>query len=331
MRLRRGKQDHKGTLFVVGVVVAVVCVVLSLSVSVLAQAPRFRTRVVTIPVTVTVTDSNGRLITGLTRDDFEVFEDGVREPITQFTDQRVPVSVGLVFDASDSMRGEAIVDARGALDRFVGELLEVEDEAFVGTFNHSPRSVTRWRKPPAVLVHALDAARPTGGTALYDALVAFAPRFEQRANTRAAMIVVSDGADTASDRSLQQARDVIRRSDAFVYAIAIDAADARASTRVNPDALRDITGPSGGYTEVVRSAADLGPATGRIADELNKQYTLAYSSSRPADGTWRNIRVRVTKGEYLARSRRGYFADASAQFLPPDTDRRVADPATPTP
>jgi Ca-activated chloride channel family protein len=123
------------------------------------------------------------------------------------------------------------------------------------------------------------------------------------------MVIVSDGADTASDRTLQQARETLRRSDAFVYAIAIDAPDARASTRVNPDALREITGPSGGYTEIVRTPADLGPATARIADELNKQYTLGYTSSRPPDGTWRTIRVRVPRGDYLARSRRAYFAE----------------------
>ena len=202
-----------------------------------------------------------------------------------------------------------MADARGAVDRFVGELLDDEDEAFVATFNHIPRSMTAWRKPPWSLVNALAATRATGGTAIYDALVAFAPLFEQRSNVRAAMVVISDGADTASDRTLQQARDVIRRSDAFVYAIAIDAPDARASTRVSPDALREITGPSGGYTEVVRTALDLGPATARIADELNKQYTLAFVSSRPPDNTWRNLRVHVTRGEYLARSRRAYFAE----------------------
>jgi Ca-activated chloride channel homolog len=286
-----------------------VCFVFALSASPAAQAPRFRARITTIPVTVTVTDAAGRLITGLTREDFEVYEDGIREPITQFTDQRVPVSLGVVIDSSDSMRGEAIVDARTAIDRFVGDLLEQGDEAFVGTFNHAPRTVTPWRKPPALLVNALGETKPTGGTAIYDAMVAFAPLFERRTNGRAAMVVVSDGADTASDRTLQQAREILRRSEAFVYAIAIDAPDARVSTRVNPDALREITGPSGGYTEIVRSAADLGPATARIADELNKQYTLAYSSSRPPDNTWRNIRVRVTGGDYFARSRRAYFAE----------------------
>jgi len=289
----------------------IACVVLAATAVVVGapQTPRFRARTDAVTVAVTVTDSVGRIITGLTKDDFEVFEDGNREDITQFTDARVPVSLGVVLDSSDSMRGEGMADARDAVDRFVGELLDGDDEAFVATFNHIPRSMTAWRKPPATLVNTLAATRASGGTAIYDALVAFAPLFEQRSNIRAAMVVISDGADTASDRTLQQAREVIRRSDAFVYAIAIDAPDARPSTRVNPDALREITGPSGGYTEVVRTALDLGPATSRIADELNKQYTLAFVSSRPPDNTWRTIRVHVTKGEYLARSRRAYFAE----------------------
>src|SRR4051812_25283041 len=287
------------------------CVVLATTVVAAGapQTPRFRVRTDAVTVTVTVTDSAGRIITGLTRDDFEVFEDGVQQPIAQFADGRVPVSLGVLLDSSDSMRGEAMSDARGALDRFVGELLDAEDEAFVATFNHNPRSVTPWRKPPSSLVNILDRTKPTGATAIYDALVAFAPQFERRTNVRAAMVMISDGADTASDRTLQQAREILRRSDAFVYAIAIDAPDARPSTRVNPDALREITGPSGGYTEVVRGAIDLGPATARIADELNKQYTFAYTPARPPDGTWRNIRVHVTKGDYLARGRRGYYAE----------------------
>src|SRR5215210_4549900 len=88
------------------------------------SAQSFRSRIDVIQVTVSVTDANGRLMTGLTKDDFQVWEDGEEQEITQFTDQRVPVSLGVLLDASDSMRGQAIVDARTALDRFVGELLE---------------------------------------------------------------------------------------------------------------------------------------------------------------------------------------------------------------
>lgn len=272
-------------------------------------AQTFRGSVTTVEIPVTVTDSNNRLITGLSRENFEVFEDGDEQPVTQFSDKRTPVSVGVLLDISDSMRGQPIIDARGALDRFMADLLDSGDEAFVGAFNHLPRILVPWTVPPARLAGRLAGERPTGGTAIYDAIFASTPMFQRRQRTRAAMIVISDGADTASDHSLAQTRETLRRSDAFVYAIAIDSAtERRVSTRVNPDALREITGPSGGYTEVVRSYEDLGPATQRIAEELNSQYTLGYATTRPQDGSWRTIRVRVKNHDYIARARRGYYA-----------------------
>ena len=269
----------------------------------------FRGSVTTVEIPVTVTDNAGRLITGLTKDDFEIFEDGDPQPVTQFSDKRTPVSVGVLLDISDSMRGQPIVDARSALDRFMADLLDPGDEGFVAAFNHLPRILVPWTFPPSRLAGRLENERPAGGTAIYDALFAATPMFQRRHQTRAALIVISDGADTASDHSLAQARETLRRSDAFVYAIAIDSAsEQRVSTKVNPEALREITGPSGGYTEVVRTCEDLGPATERIAQELNSQYTLGYAAVRPQDGSWRSIRVRVRNREYIARSRRGYFA-----------------------
>jgi len=272
------------------------------------RAQTFRSGIYTVQVTVTVADANGRLITGLPASAFAVFEDGDPQPVTQFTDQRVPVSLGVMLDASDSMRGQPIVDARSAVDRFVGDLLEPVDQAFVGTFNHLPRIVVPWTQPPSRLREKLADERPSGGTAIYDAVVAAAPVFERRGNARAALVVISDGADTASDHTLSEARDALRRTDAFVYAVAIDAEGERASTRVNPDALRELTGPSGGYTEVVHSAAEVGPATERIARELNSQYTLGYTTPRAPDGSYRLIRVRMTTAGQFARARRGYYA-----------------------
>ena len=285
---------------------AALCV---LACTAIAAQTRFRARLDLVQVTVSVTDAGGRLVTGLTKDDFQVWEDGIEQEVTQFTDERVPVSLGVLLDASDSMRGQPIVDARGALDRFVGELLFPEDEAFAATFNHEPRLASRWRRPPSALADLLKPLLPSGGTAIYDALAETSEMFERRDNLRAAMVLISDGADTASDRTLHQALDVVRRSDAFVYAIAIDEPDARASTRVNPEALREITGLTGGYTEVVRSSADLGPATARIADELNKQYMVGFSSSKPPDGGWRALRVRVRRDGHFVRARRGYYAE----------------------
>jgi len=297
--------DRRETKKVFATFALFVCFVFVVS---LLGAQTFRARIDTVQVTVTVVDADGRLVTGLTRNDFEILEDDVPQTITQFTDERVPVSLGVLLDASDSMRGQPIVEARGAVDRFVAGLLESGDEVFMAAFNHQPHLVAPWTQPPVVLRGRLDAFRPTGGTAIYDALVASAPMFGRRLHTRAALVLVSDGADTASDLTLRQAREVLRRTDPFVYAIAIDAPGALLSTRVNPEALREITGQSGGYTEVVRSAEDLGPATERIANELNKQYMLGYVSSRPLDDEWRAIRVRVKDRNYFTRARRGYYA-----------------------
>jgi Ca-activated chloride channel family protein len=262
-----------------------------------------------VPVTVTVVDGNGRLITGLMQQDFEIFEDGTLQTVTTFTNERVAVSLGVLLDVSDSMRGQKIADAGMAVERFVADLLNGEDEAFIGLFNHRPRLASAWTRPPSVLKDRLTAVTPTGGTAIYDAVAQSAEMFDRRSKPRAALVVISDGADTASDRSLQQARDAVVKRDAFVYAIAIDSPGVAASTRVNPAALRDLTGPTGGYTEVVRETSELGPATQRIAEELNSQYTIGYTPSRALDGSWRTIRVRVKGQPYLVRARQGYMAE----------------------
>jgi len=283
--------------------------VLACALGAAVSAQNFRSNILTVPVTVTVVDGNGRLITGLTQQDFEIFEDGTLQTVTTFTNERVAVSLGVLLDASDSMRGQKISDAGMAVERFVGDLLRAEDEAFIGLFNHRARLASAWTRPPSSLRDRLTAVVPTGGTAIYDAVAQSAEMFDRRTKPRAALVVISDGADTASDRSLQQARDAVVKRDAFVYAIAIDSPGVAASTRVNPAALRDLTGPTGGYTEVVHEASELGPATQRIAEELNSQYTIGYTPGRALDGSWRTIRVRVKGQPYYVRARQGYMAD----------------------
>lgn len=277
-------------------------------------AQTFRGGIETVEVTVTVTDATGRLVGGLTAADFEVFDDGDAQPLTYFNGERVPLSLGLLVDASDSMRGQPMVDARAALSHFVGDLLDVGDEVFVRAFNHRPHEATPWTRPPATMRDALMSHVPSGGTAIYDSIVTSLELFGRRRNGRAALVVISDGADTASDTTLRQARDRLRGTDAFVYAIAIDAEGTqRRSTRVNPEALRELTAPTGGYTEVVASAADLPAATERLAQELNAQYTIGYAAPRPPDGKWHAIRVRARTPGLVARSRRGYFATPAAE------------------
>jgi Ca-activated chloride channel family protein len=271
------------------------------------RAQVYRTQVDLVQVTATVTDQDGRLITTLGRDDFIIHEDSVEQSVALLSRDRLPVSLGILVDISDSMYGRRIADARAALDRFVLDLLATTDEAFLLVFNHAPRLIAPLTYPPPGLAHHLDDVKPFGGTAMYDALVAAIPMLSSRRNQRCGLVVVSDGEDNSSDHTLYDAIRALNPSDAFVYAIAIDEPSGPAiASKFSPQALNDITGPTGGYTEVIKTSADLPQATGRIANELNHQYMLAYMPGHPADGKYHSIRVRVRNGAYKVRARRGY-------------------------
>ena len=270
---------------------------------------RFQSGVDLISVTATVVDGEGRLVRGLPVEAFEIFEEGERQRITQFTNERVPVSLAVLLDVSDSMFGQRLVDARTAVERFLFELLDKNDEFSVVVFNHEPRALTRWTQEPDVVRSAMIALKPFGSTALYDAVLTALPMMNTRAKQRASVLIISDGADTASDVTLRDVRAALIRSDAFVYAIAVDPPAKRfINETVNVSALNEITGGSGGNTELVHQTADLVAATARIADELNNQYVLGYNTALPLDGTYRSIRVRATNPDHRVRARRGYIA-----------------------
>ena len=131
---------------------------------------------------------------------------------------------------------------------------------------------------------------------------------DTRTKQRASVLIISDGADTASDAALREVRSALIRSDAFVYAIAVDPRAKRAiNEAVNMSALNEITGGSGGNTELVHQTSDLEAATARIAKSSTINGTRVYSQL-PLDGGYRSIRVRVTNAEYRVRARRGYIA-----------------------
>ena len=260
-------------------------------------------------VTATVTDKEGRLVHDLPREAFEVYEDGMRQTITQFTRDRVPIGLGVLLDISDSMYGARIQDARAAVDRFFFDLLDPADEFFLLAFNHAPHPLTGWTREQGDVRRALAGLRPTGGTAIYDAITDALPIVARRSRQRAALLVISDGADTASTTTLRDVRSALLRTDAFVYAIAIDSPDRTPiNTRVNAQALREITNESGGRTELVQSSAEIAEATARIAEELNSQYLLGFTSAKGADGQYHSLRVRVPQGDYRVRARNGYVA-----------------------
>jgi len=265
----------------------------------------FRSGSELVTTAVTVRDQENRLITNLEAKDFTVEEDGIAQPITQFTTERVPISLSLVMDISDSMRGQHMTDARTALAFFLDSLLVDDDEVSLIGFNHETRVFGSWTQDRSSMRAKLDAITPSGGTALYDAIDASMPQFQFREHPRAAMLLVSDGADTASDMTPTRLKQKLVRSDVSLYAIGIDSPSARASTRVNQYTLGELTSQGGGYTEIIRSAAELGPATERIAQELNHQYMIGYTPIKRGDGQYHSLRVKVANENYRVRARRG--------------------------
>jgi Ca-activated chloride channel homolog len=275
------------------------------------RLPLFRSAIDLTTVTVTVLDRNGALVTGLPRDAFEVYEDGERQPIALFTNERVPVSVSFLLDVSDSMYGRRIQESREATVHFLADLVARGDEYSIFAFNHQARLLTTWTSDPTTASSVLGPIRPFGATAIYDAISGALPLVTTRGRERAALVVVSDGVDTASDVALREVRSALLRSNAFVYAVAIDTADRRPiNAPVQASALREITDPSGGRTEIAHGSSDVSRALEGIAQELSSQYLIGYGSPKPVDGQYHTIRVRVPGTDYRVRARAGYVAES---------------------
>src|SRR5687768_8263576 len=131
---------------------------------------RFRSGVELINVTAAVSDGHGRFVSGLRQEDFRVYEDGELRPITHFTAERVPVSLGIVLDTSFSMDGEKMIAAKQALQRFLFELLGEEDEVFLYRFDNRPDLVHPWTRNKQDIATELRRLQPRGATTLYDAI-----------------------------------------------------------------------------------------------------------------------------------------------------------------
>ena len=186
------------------------------------DAFRFRSGVELINVTATVSDGSGRFVSGLRVEDFRVYEDDRPVEVTHFSAERVPVSLGIALDTSGSMAGDKIQEARAALGRFFYDLLDRQDEIFLYRFSNYPVLLQTWTTDRRVLSGALDRITVNGGTAMYDAVADAIPLAEQGQHQKKALLVVSDGNDTASRIDVRELKQLIRESELLVYAIGID-------------------------------------------------------------------------------------------------------------
>ena len=184
---------------------------------------RFRSGVELINVTATVSDGRGRFVPGLRQEDFRVYEDGELRPITHFTAERVPVSLGIVLDTSGSMEGEKMLSAKQALQRFLFELLGNDDEVFLYRFDNRPELVQGWTRDKNQIASELRRIQPRGATTLYDAIAEAIPLAATGHNRKKALLIISDGNDSSSYTRIEELKKLIRESEVLVYAIGIDA------------------------------------------------------------------------------------------------------------
>lgn len=275
------------------------------------QVISIETDLVVLPVT--VLDGHGRVVTGLTRDDFTVYDNGEPQEIQLFTTEDVPWTVGLVIDSSSSMRGqrEAVTAAGAAF----AELSHPLDELFTVNFNEAV-----WRGlPPALrfaehagqLRQALSAAPVQGMTALYDALNAALNHLDLGTRDRRALIVVSDGGDNASTLTLEAVAEHARRSNASIYAVILADPDNRDA---RPGVLKKLARENAGAAFSPRTPDEVSAAFRQIAREIRSGYTIGFSPSRASADDFRMVRVVADAGDnrkLVARTRAGYHAGRS--------------------
>jgi len=186
------------------------------------EAFRFKSGVELISVTTTVSDASGRFVSGLRKEDFAVYEDDQPVEITHFSSERVPVSLGIVLDTSGSMAGSKLEEAQGALNRFLFDLLDKEDEIFLYRFSSFPVLLQGWTTDRQRLGRVIDRITANGGTAMYDAVAEAVPLAQEGQFRKKALVVISDGNDTGSQTNIRELKQQIRESEVLVYAIGID-------------------------------------------------------------------------------------------------------------
>ena len=264
-------------------------------------------------VNATVTDPSNRFVTGLEKDHFQLFEDKVLQKITQFSNEDIATSIGLLFDVSSSM-GDKIGRAKDAAIAFL-KTSNPEDEFFLLTFADKPSLDEEFTNDVADIQNRLAYKGAKGSTTLYDAVYLGLEKMKQGHNPKKAILLITDGEDTRSRYSLINVRNAVKESDVQIYAIGIvnsyysDFSQGRSGRAI----LEEMTEITGGKAYFPNSVYELEDICTKIAIELKNQYVLGYASTNPAkDGRWRKIKVKLNAPKGLpslsVRSKTGYFA-----------------------
>ena len=265
---------------------------------------RVDAKLVLIPVT--VTDSYGAPFSGLTRDKFRLFEDGVEQQLKYFAAEDAPISLGIVFDASRSMEGR-LTYSRAAISRLFHTVVP-GDEFFLVEFNDRPRLLSGFTSDTGFIEKSLEGVTPRNWTALLDAVYMAIHQMKRAGNPRKALLILSDGGDNNSRYTESEIKSRVREADVCIYAIGLGGGLIRHHVRL----LKHLAEETGGAYAHAEKTSDLPDAIAHISDAIRHQYLLGYSSKNGVnDGLYRKIQVTVASPAdqpLRASWRSGYYA-----------------------
>ncbi len=275
-------------------------------------------------VNATVTDQLNRYVSGLESEHFQVWEDKIEQKVAYFNAEDVPISIGIIFDVSGSMK-DKIGTAREAAATFL-KTGNPDDEYFLVTFANRPEVVADFTTDVTKLQSKLLLTPAKGMTAMYDSVYVGLEKLKEGTNPKKALLLITDGEDNRSRYTFQNVKDFVKEQDVQIYGIGIvDEWNSQLSAghtgRAMIEELADLTGGRAFFPDSVYELEDI---CTKIAVELKNQYVLGFHSANGAkDGKWRKLRVRVNppKGiEHLnVRAKSGYYA-ATADAAPTSKD-----------
>lgn len=285
-----------------------------------APPPQIRVQVNLVNLFATVRDKHKAIVTGLKQDDFQVYEDGQLQEITNFSaESNLPITLGILLDTSGSeyymLSGE-----KEAGSRFLGRVLRKGDLAMIMTFDTDVDLLADFTDDRGMLDRAINRAQinapsggmiaqgplpssGSGGTNFYDAVYLAAHDKLSSEAGRKAIVVLTDAEDTGSKIQLGDAIEAAQRTDTVVHIllVAADGGDQSVARRLTDD--------TGGRMIIVRSERNLEQAFDQISEELRSQYTIGYTpTNKKHDGSYRKIRVEMKNKDYSVLTRRGYYA-----------------------
>ena len=263
-------------------------------------------------VPVTITDPMNRLVTGLDKENFTLFEGKDLQDIRHFSSEDAPVSLGVIFDMSGSMSSK-IERAREAVIEFF-KAANPQDEFFMITFADKPEEISDFTQSIEDIQGKLVYTVPKGRTALLDAIYLGVSKMRQAKYPKKALLVISDGGDNHSRYTEGEIKSVVKEADLLIYAIGIyDRYMSTPEEQLGPALLSDLTELTGGRAFTIDNPNDLADVSTKIGIELRNQYVLGYRPKNPAhDGKWRKIKVKLVPPKGLpplrVYAKTGYYA-----------------------